>query len=156
MTALPRAVGREAADAPGPMPADQLRLAHDERLVRRRRLTTECGEDILLDLPGTIGLRHGDRLVLEDGRRIEVIAAPEPLLEVTGDLPRLAWHVGNRHAPCRIEADRLLVRDDPVMADMLRRLGASVKPVVEPFEPEGGAYGHGRTLPHDHGHGPGG
>ena len=91
-------------------------------------------------------------LVLEDGRRVKVIAAPEPLLEVAGDLARLAWHIGNRHAPCRIEAHRLLVQDDPVMADMLRRLGASVRPVAEPFEPEGGAYGLGRTMGHEHAH----
>ena len=152
MTAPPRAVGHEAGGASGPPPADRLRLTHDERLVRRRRLLTDRGEAILLDLPETASLRHRDRLVLDDGRRIEVVAAPEVLLEVTGDLARLAWHVGNRHAPCRIEPHRLLVQDDPVMADMLRRLGAAVRPVTEPFEPEGGAYGHGRTMGHAHTH----
>lgn len=149
----PRAGCREAPDAGGAPPAGRLRLTHAERLLRRRRLVTDAGEAILLDLPETTDLRHGDRLVLDDGRRVEIVAAPEPLLEVTGDLARLAWHIGNRHAPCRIEPHRLLVQDDHVMADMLRRLGADVRPVAEPFEPEGGAYGHGRTLSHhDHDH----
>ena len=107
---------------------------------------------LLVDLRITTSLGHGDGLVTTDGELVAIVAAPEPLLEVTGDLARLAWHVGNRHAPCRIEAHRLLVRDDPVMADMLRRLGASVRPVTEPFEPEGGAYGHGRTRGHEHAH----
>ena len=125
-------------------------LNYEDRLVRRRRVLMRNGFSIQLDLSVTTNLRHGDRLVLDDGRRVEVIAAPEPLLEVTGDLARLAWHIGNRHAPCRIEAHRLLIQDDPVMADMLRRLGATVRPVTEPFEPEGGAYGHGRTMGHHH------
>ncbi|MEL6207055.1 MAG: urease accessory protein UreE, partial [Pseudomonadota bacterium] len=60
---------------------------------------------------------------------------------------------GNRHTPCRIEADRLLIRDDHVLADMLRKLGAGVRPLHAPFQPEGGAYGHGRTMGHDHGPG---
>lgn len=150
MTALPRARRRDPG-AEG-APAGVVRLTHAERLVRRRRLVTDRGEAFLLDLPATTDLADGDRLVLEDGRTVDVEAAPEPLLEVTGDLARLAWHVGNRHAACRIEPHRLLVADDSVMADMLRGLGASVRPVREPFAPEGGAYGHGRTLPHDHGH----
>ena len=40
---------------------------------------------------------------------------------------------------------------DPV-ADMLTRIGATTRDVTEPFTPEGGAYGHGRTHSHDHGH----
>ena len=150
MRAPARAGRRETPDAGGARPADRLALTHAERLLRRRRLVTEAGEAILVDLPETTDLRHGDRLVLDDGRRVEIRAAPEPLLEVTGDLPRLAWHIGNRHAPCRIEPKRLLLPDDHVMADMLARLGAAVRRVREPFDPEGGAYGHGRTLPHDH------
>lgn len=136
--------------------AGSVTLAHAERLARRRALRTDAGERILLDLAETTELRHGDRLILEDGRRIEVIAAAEPLIEVAAGaavgLARLAWHIGNRHAPCRIEASRLLIQDDPVMAEMLRRLGASVRSVSEPFDPEGGAYGHGRTMGHDHDH----
>jgi len=79
-----------------------------------------------------------------------VRAAPEDLLQVTGDLPRLCWHLGNRHTPCQIETERLLIRHDHVLADMLERLGATVDKVNEPFTPEGGAYGHGRTMGHSH------
>ena len=88
---------------------------------------------------------------MEDGRLIEVIAAKEDLLEVTGDdLPRLAWHIGNRHTPCQIEEGRLLIQRDHVIRDMLGKTGATVREVVEPFTPEGGAYGHGRTHGHSH------
>jgi urease accessory protein len=60
--------------------------------------------------------------------------------------------VGNRHTPCQIEAARLLIQPDHVIRAMLEQLGATVEDVVEPFTPEGGAYGHGRTHGHDHTH----
>ena len=63
---------------------------------------------------------------------------------------RLAWHIGNRHAPCQIEAQRLVIRKNHVMQEMLVQLGATLTPVTEPFTPEGGAYGHGRTHGHEH------
>lgn len=133
--------------------SDRLRLTYDARFLRRRRLVTEGGRAILLDLAETTNLLPGDALETADGQLIEVVAAEEPLLEVTGpDLARLAWHIGNRHAPCQIGPDRLFVRDDPVLADMLARLGARIRPVAAPFLPEGGAYGRGRTMGHDHGH----
>ena len=79
------------------------------------------------------------------------LAAEEDLLEITGpDLVRLAWHIGNRHMPCQIEADRLLIQRDHVIRDMLNHLGATLREVSEPFTPEGGAYGHGRTHAHAH------
>ncbi|MCA3479542.1 MAG: urease accessory protein UreE, partial [Rhodobacter sp.] len=102
-------------------------------------------------LPETTSLDHGDALELSDGRLVAIEAAAEPVLIVTGDLPRIAWHIGNRHTPCQIEGGRLLIRRDHVLEAMLRQLGAGVTEAQEPFIPEGGAYGHGRTLGHDHG-----
>ena len=132
------------------LPFDMVTLDHDARFLRRKRLVTVHGEGFLADLPETVSLDHGDCFELTDGRLIEVIAAEEPVLVVTGDLPRFAWHIGNRHTPCQIEADRLLIGQDHVLEAMLRQLGAAVALAVEPFTPEGGAYGHGRTLGHSH------
>ena len=36
------------------------------------------------------------------------------------------------------------------LKDELEKLGAEVETVKEPFNPEGGAYGHGRTHSHAH------
>ena len=133
-------------------------LDYEGRMLRRRLLRLDDGRDILVDLPETVSLDAGDLLV-GGGLRVAVRAAPEPCLRVTGpELARYAWHIGNRHAPCEIKPDALWIRKDGVMADMLARLGARVEEVTRPFRPEGGAYGHGRTLPHSHGHGsaPGG
>ena len=130
---------------------DLVVLNYDERILRRKRLETAHAEGFLVSLPETISVAHGDAFELLDGRMIEVIAAEEPVLEITGDLGRLAWHIGNRHTPCQIEPDRLLIRQDNVLEAMLRQIGADIAFRVEPFNPEGGAYGHGRTMGHDHG-----
>ncbi len=130
---------------------DHVTLTYDDRFLRRKVLTTANGERFLVDLPQTTSLNHGDALELADGRLIEVIAAEEDLLEISGpDLTRLAWHIGNRHTPCQIEPARLLIQRDKVIRDMLEKLGATLRDVREPFTPEGGAYGHGRTHGHAH------
>lgn len=132
---------------------DTVTLDYDARFLRRKVLTTDAGVQVLVDLPKTTSLNAGDALETSDGQKIGIRAAAEPLLEVRGArLHRIAWHIGNRHTPCQIEADRLLIQRDHVMADMLQKIGAAVTEVVEPFTPEGGAYGHGRTHGHDHSH----
>ena len=131
-------------------PADRVSLTYEDRFLRRKVLTLASGTQLLVDLPQTTSLNHGGALITTDQTEIEVQAAPEPLLEVTGDsLHRVAWHIGNRHTPCQIEDTRLLIQRDHVMADMLSKIGATTRDVTEPFTPEGGAYGHGRTHGHD-------
>lgn len=133
-------------------PALVCTLDYDARFLRRKRLESDCGTAFLVDLAQTTSLDEGDVLLLSDGRGVMIRAAAEDLLEVRGDLPRLAWHIGNRHTPCQIGPDRLLIQRDPVIAHMLEHLGAQTTPVREAFCPEGGAYGHGRTHAHEHGH----
>lgn len=135
--------------AEGPF-AGQVLLDYEGRLLRRKRLVSDAG-DFMVDLAEVTSLEDGDAFDLSDGRRIRVRAAPEPVLVIRGDLPRLAWHIGNRHTPCRIEPDRLVIREDHVIEAMLRQLGAAIEAAELPFSPEGGAYGHGRTFGHDHG-----
>lgn len=101
-----------------------------------------------MDLAKTTSLNQHDAFVLEDGRLVGVVPANEDLLEVKGNLVRLAWHIGNRHTPCQIESGRLLIQHNHVIKAMLLKLGAIVTSVNEPFTPEGGAYGNTRTHAH--------
>lgn len=142
------AATRIIRSAPGPFDAE-VSLDHDSRLLRRRKLATTAGE-VLVDLAKTTSLEDGDALELSDGSRILVRAKAEPVMVVRGNLARLAWHIGNRHTPCRIEPDCLILREDHVLEAMLRRLGAEIGHADMPFCPEGGAYGHGRTFGHAH------
>jgi urease accessory protein len=124
--------------------ADRVLLDCDGRRRRRAVLTGEGGLRVLLDLAASPALRDGDALALEDGRLVAVAAAPERLVEALANerctLARIAWHVGNRHVPVEIRADRLRFRFDPVLADMVRALGAEARILTAPFEPEAGAY----------------
>ena len=145
---LPRATRIDAATAT----ALHVTLDYAGRLLRRRRLVTDEGEAFLVDLPHTTHIEPGDGFQLDDGRCVAVRAAEERLLRVTGDLPRLAWHIGNRHTPCEVTAEHLTIQNDPVLRDMLVGLGAEITEAQGPFRPEGGAYGHGRTMGHSHDH----
>jgi urease accessory protein len=144
-------------------PADTVVLDFDDRHRRRMAMTGTRGLDFLLDLESAVALRGGDALVLEDGRLVEVVAAPEPLLEIRGrdgqHLVRLAWHLGNRHLPTQVLAMALRIRRDHVIEAMLKGLGARVIEIEAPFDPEGGAYeggshGHAEETHAHHDHGP--
>ena len=159
-------------------PADTVVLDFDDRHRRRMAMQGTRGLEFLLDLENAVALRGGDALVLEDGRLVEVVAAPEPLLEIKGADPhhliRVAWHLGNRHLPTQIMPKGLRIRRDHVIEAMVKGLGARVIEIEAPFDPEGGAYAasvpdhahehhahehhahdhaHGHDHHHDHGHG---
>ena len=123
---------------------DHVVLDADERHRRRITLAGERGTVFLLDLPQAIALRDGDGLVLEDGAIVRVTGKPEPLIEITArsphELARLAWHIGNRHIDLQVVGERLRIRRDHVLEDMLRGLGAHLTPIEAPFDPEPGAY----------------
>ena len=144
-------------------PADTVVLDFDDRHRRRMTMTGTRGLEFLLDLENAVALRGGDALVLEDGRLVEVVAAPEPLLEIRGADPhhliRVAWHLGNRHLPTQIVPKGLRIRRDHVIEAMVKGLGARAIEIEAPFDPEGGAYaggGHGHAhaahahTGHDH------
>jgi urease accessory protein len=138
-------------------PADTVVLDFDDRHRRRMAMTGTRGLEFLLDLENAVALRGGDALVLEDGRLIEVVAAPEPLLEIRGQDPqhlvRLAWHLGNRHLPTQITARALRIRRDHVIEAMVKGLGARVVEIEAPFDPEGGAYASDGHAHEAHAHG---
>ncbi len=123
---------------------DRVVLDADERHRRRIVLTAEQGTRVLLDLPTAIKLQNGDGLVLEDGSIVLVVARPEALMEISAaseaERLRLAWHLGNRHTDVQVVGQRLRIRRDHVLEEMMRGLGAVVTDIDAPFEPEGGAY----------------
>jgi urease accessory protein len=140
--------------------ADTVVLDFDDRHRRRVAMTGTRGLEFLLDLENAVALRGGDALVLDDGRLVEVVAAPEPLIEIRGTDPqhlvRVAWHLGNRHLPTQIMPKGLRIRRDHVIEAMVKGLGARVIEIESPFDPEGGAYAGGghahapESAPHAH------
>jgi urease accessory protein len=126
-------------------------LPFELRQKMRLRTVLANGEEVGLFLPRGTMLRDGDCLEAVDGRVIRVVAADEKLSEARcadpASLARIAYHLGNRHAPVQVGPAWLRFAADPVLAEMVRGLGAEVLDVVAPFEPEGGAYGGGHHQP---------
>lgn len=141
-----RATSFRRAEALGGEPFGIVVLDADERHIRRKRITLANGEDVVVDFEKPVHLEQGDRLVLEDGREAQVVAAAEELMAVTASdqrhLVELAWHIGNRHLPAQIGEARILLRRDGIIRTMLEQLGATVTDVTEPFTPAHGAYHH--------------
>jgi urease accessory protein len=139
--------------------ASTIELDWDVRQKSRFDATDSAGRALGVFLPRGSVVRGGDVLVAEDGSLIRVIAAPQPVLRVTAcaehggpvDLPRAAYHLGNRHVPLEVKADHLQLEPDLVLADMLRAMHLIVREVQAPFEPEGGAYAAAHAH-HDHDH----
>ncbi len=146
-----------AADEWSGQAADHVVLDYDDRFRRRIVLQGRKGLRCLLDLSAPRLLNDGDGLRLDSGDIVAVEAAAEALAEITcandRELVRVAWHLGNRHLPTQLMDRKLRIRADHVIIDMVEKLGASVRLIEAPFQPEGGAYGHGQVHGHDHDHG---
>lgn len=132
---------------------DRLELPFDTRSKSRLRARLASGEDVGLFLPRGTVLRGGDRLRGGDGRIVEVVAAPEELLEVRcrdfQQLTRAAFHLGNRHVAVEVGPEWLRLQADHVLEGMLAGLGCQVRALTAPFEPEAGAYAPGHQHPGD-------
>ena len=148
-----RIVGIVSGSAEGA--SDVLRLDHDLRSRRRMVFNTAGGNSLLLDMPRAVHLHDGDGLTLDDGSIVRVEAASEALIEIHAHelrtLVRIAWHLGNRHLPTQLlgtmNPPRLRIRHDHVIADMVRGLGGHCEAIMAHFDPEGGAYAEGTTIP---------
>jgi urease accessory protein len=137
---------------PKAVATERLELVFDTRCKSRLRTQLASGEDCSLFLDRGTVLRGGDKLLAKDGRVVEVVAAPERLMEaVSGDpllIAKAAYHLGNRHVAVHMLPGKLRFVADHVLGEMVRGLGLKVSEVEAPFEPESGAYGaHG-----GHGH----
>ena len=130
---------------------DFIELSYNERFLRRKKLSSNNGMEFLVNLEKTTSLKLGDVFKLENGLHVEVKFKKEELLEIKSDnLINLVWHIGNRHIPCQIEKNRILIQNDNVIEEMILRLKGQTKIVFETFDPEGGAYGIGRAHGHRH------
>ncbi|WP_305073744.1 urease accessory protein UreE [Propionivibrio sp.] len=147
-------------------PTDSVALAYDERKRSRLKVVLASGKEAGIFLGRGDHLHGGDRLLAEDASTVvEILAAPEKLIEATADTPllfaRAAYHLGNRHVPVQIvptaNGGKLRFQTDHVLAEMVKGLGCVVTETEAPFQPESGAYGgnpvsHGGHHHHGHDH----
>ena len=137
--------------------AGALRLPFERRQKSRQLARLASGEEVAIELPRGQVLRGGDWVVASDGRVIEVVADPEPVVHVECDSPQLlaraAYHLGNRHVAVQVGDGWLRIAADRVLERMLEGLGARLSTLEAPFEPEAGAYGAHHRHDNESGHG---
>ena len=145
---MSRAIARLAAGEAGGRPVrDALLLDHSQRKAPSGIVTGLRGSEVELALPRGIALVHDDLLLLDDGGVVEIVARPEPLIEIRAAdasvLARAAWLLGDHHIPAELSERRLRVLRSDAIAPLLAPLGVKLGEIEAPFEPEGGAYHHG-------------
>ena len=138
---------------------DTVILDYAQRSAQKITVTGVKGGTYEIALAEPVRLRTDDLLLLDDGSLVEVVAAPEALIEAraadVAALSRLAWHLGDRHVPVQVLTNRIRARRDAGVEALLKSLGAKVTLIEAPFEPEGGAYAprrHEHAHDHDHHH----
>ena len=130
---------------------DNISLTYEKRFLRRKKLISDKGIEFLVNLNETTSLKNNQAFKFENKDLIQIQYKEEKLTQITGEnLMKLIWHIGNRHVPCQIEKNRILIHSDDVINALILKLGGKIKNVIEPFNPEGGAYGMGRTHSHKH------
>ena len=133
-------------------PSGELRLSYALRCKSRLLTRLVDGTPVGLMLDRGAPLRDGDCLRADDGGVYRISAADEAVMDAHVDdrllQARIAYHLGNRHAPLQIGVDFVRFAQDEILAAMVRGLGATVTAHRAPFEPEAGAYGGGA---HRHG-----
>ena len=145
---------KPSGEWPAASAIDRVVLDAGDRNRRRIVMRGQNGTEFLLDVAKPVSLRDGDGLVLDDGSIVLVSGVHEKLIEISAgsalEAVRLAWHLGNRHTDVQIVHDKIRIRRDHVLEDMLRGLGAKLIPLDAPFDPEPAAPAHAHHG-HDHG-----
>lgn len=143
---------------------DVLELPFELRQKARFKATLTSGVEVGLQLARGKILRCGDKLKAEDGKIIEIKAAPESVSTVTCDdalmLAKICYHLGNRHVPLQVMQGQCRYMHDHVLDEMVVLLGGKVICEQASFEPEAGAYANqshahnedSHASSHDHSH----
>ena len=147
---------RAGAARPAPV-AETLILDFEQRTRNQGFVFTDKGTCVEFAFDESPALATDDALVLDDGRLVEIVAAPEPLIEARiadpAALARIAWTLGDRHVPAQLFANRLRIRRNAEIEALLKGHGARTAAIEAPFAPDAAASAHAHHHDHhDHDH----
>lgn len=146
MLTIDHTVGPVSREALEGKENDTLVLTAEQRRWLRGLFKTAHGRELALAFPTGTAIDPGAVLWIEPGWYLTVEAASEPVLMIfpasRREAIRIAFEVGNRHFQLALGEDALLVPDDPAMANLLDRLGATWRRRLMAFDPIGHAHRH--------------
>ena len=134
---------------------DAFLLNSEERASAHLAGHSEGGRSVRISLPRGTEINDGDVLALDGTTAVVARAAPEALYVVRPDEAYdwgvAGYQLGNLHRPVRFSDEGMLTPADPMVADLLARLGIAYEERTMPFV--GRRYGaHGAHHRHDHDH----
>lgn len=125
---------------------DSILLKHQDRYLRKKILLSRKKNKIFFNFTKAIYLKHNTYLMTKDKKVIKVLAKKEKIIEINIKNSKkrceVAWHIGNRHMPAQVEANKINIIYDQVIFKMLKSLGYQVSIKNKIFDPIGGAYDH--------------
>ena len=124
-----------------------LTLCSDQRKILRGRKVSDCNKELLLQLPREGKINDGDMFrTNQENIFIHVIAKKEKLFQISTctsiDMLKVSYHLGNRHISMEINDNYVFIKEDYIMRNLLKNLGAEIKLVHKKFFPENGAFLH--------------
>lgn len=125
---------------------DWLELEWEELNKRILRKQTVKGKDIALSLESSGTLKYGDVLyededtliVIRTEREKAYVIKPKTMKE----MGRMAFEIGNRHTPCIIEDNEILVRYDHTLEKLMDEVGVSYEQSERRFKESFKYKGH--------------
>ena len=108
---------------------DFLELEWEELNKRIIRKKTESGKEIAISLESSGTLRYGDVLYEDEDTLIVIRTKLEKVYVIKPkdmeEMGKAAFEIGNRHTPCIIEENEILVRYDHTLETLLDDVGVN-------------------------------
>ena len=113
-------------------------LDWEELSKRILRTETNQGTDIALKLNQEEPLQYGDLLFEDAARRIAIRTKMEPVIVISPkdmtEMGKAAFELGNRHTPCLIDENEIIVRADHTLNKLLDEVGVSYETTERRFK----------------------
>lgn len=124
---------------------DWLELEWEELNKKILRKRTASGMEIAISLENSGTLRYGDILFEDEDTLIAIRTKLEKVFVIKPrtmqEMGRAAFEIGNRHTPCIIDDNEILVRFDHTLTKLLNEIGVAYdeeeRRFKEPFKYKG-------------------
>ncbi len=136
-------------------------LDHIQREKGRLKIRSLEGDEVRIFIQRGQLLGKGELLPTRCGHYIRVALAKEQVVTAVCDdwfaFAQACYHLGNRHTRIQIGERWLRFLPDPVLIELVEKLGLTTSQEYAEFIPEAGAYAakHSHNHSHDHDHGDG-
>lgn len=107
----------------------------NKRIIRKK---TDKGTDVAISLEEKKPLKVGDVLYQDEGRQIVIRTKKEKVYVIYPasivQMGKMAFELGNRHTPCLISEDEIVVRYDETLERLFEEVGVNYEQTERRFK----------------------